>query len=191
MSKIYNVKPEVAANALLDKAGFDTMYRRSIDDNEAFWAEQAGIVDWIKPCSKVKDVSFAVDDLHIRWYYDGSLNVCYNCVDRHLESKADDVAIIWEGDDPKRDLSITYGELHKRVCRFANVLKKIGATLVCSVFTEDQAWTQQLLDATQIDRLNIGPVKTNALNWLQPHEGNIVEFLFRARAFQNEPPAAH
>lgn len=127
MSKIYDVKPETAANTLLDKAGYEAMYRRSIDDNEGFWADQASIVDWIKPFSKVKDVSFSPDDLRIRWYYDGTLNVCYNCVDRHLESKADEVAIIWEGDDPQRDLRITYGELHKRVCRFANALKKIGA----------------------------------------------------------------
>ena len=67
------------------------------------------------------------DDLHIKWYYDGTLNVCYNCVDRHLADKGDETAIIWEGDDPSRDLTITYGELHERVCRFANALKAIGA----------------------------------------------------------------
>ncbi|MEQ8206583.1 MAG: acetate--CoA ligase [Woeseia sp.] len=127
MSTIYDVKAEVAASTLLDKAGYEAMYRDSVTDNEGFWEKQAAIVDWIKPFSKVKDVSFARDDLHIRWYEDGTLNACYNCVDRHLETKADDVAIIWEGDDPQRDLKITYGELHKRVCRFANVLKKLGA----------------------------------------------------------------
>ena len=77
--------------------------------------------------TQVKDVSWAKDDLHIRWYYDGTLNACYNCVDRHLESKGDDVAIIWESDDPSRDLKVTYRELHERVCRFANVLKSLGA----------------------------------------------------------------
>ena len=90
-------------------------------------SEQAQRIDWIKPFTEVKDVSFAKDDLHIRWYADGTLNACYNCVDRHLETKGDDVAIIWEGDDPSRDLQITYRELHERVSRFANALKALGA----------------------------------------------------------------
>ena len=127
MSKTHEVKAEFAARAHVDQAGYEEMYRRSIEDNEGFWAEQASRIDWIKPFSKVRDVSFAKDDLHIRWYYDGTLNACYNCVDRHLESKGDDVAIIWEGNDPARDLKITYRELHERVCKFANALKKIGA----------------------------------------------------------------
>jgi acetyl-CoA synthetase len=127
MSKTYDVSAATAARTLLNKDAYDAMYKRSIDDNEGFWAEQAGIVDWIKPFSKVKDVSYAKDDLHIRWFEDGTLNACYNCVDRHLEKKADDVAIIWEGDDPARDLKITYRDLHKRVCLFANALKKLGA----------------------------------------------------------------
>jgi acetyl-CoA synthetase len=103
------------------------MYAKSVEDNEGFWAEQAQRIDWIKPFTKVKDVSYAKDDLHIRWYEDGTLNACYNCVDRHLEDKADDVAIIWEGDDPSRDLKITYRELHERVSKFANALKELGA----------------------------------------------------------------
>ena len=127
MSKIHEVKAQFAKRAHVDAAAYADMYRRSVEDNEEFWAEQAARIDWIKPFSKVRDVSFAKDDLHIRWYYDGTLNVCYNCVDRHLESKGDDVAIIWEGDDPARDLTITYRELHERVCKFANALKKIGA----------------------------------------------------------------
>ena len=125
--KTHDVKAEFAARAHVDAAGYEEMYRRSIEDNEGFWAEQAERIDWIKPFTKIKDVSFARDDLHARWYYDGTLNVCYNCVDRHVESKGNDVAIIWEGDDPERDLTITYRELHERVCRFANALKKIGA----------------------------------------------------------------
>ena len=124
MSKIHEVKAAFAKRAHVDQAGYEEMYRRSVEDNEGFWADQALRIDWIKPFSKVRDVSFAKDDLHIRWFYDGTLNVCYNCVDRHLESKGDDVAIIWEGDDPTRDLRITYRELHERVCRFANALKK-------------------------------------------------------------------
>jgi len=127
MAKIHKVDAEFAKRAWLDAAGYEEMYRRSIEENEDFWAEQASCVDWIKPFTKVKDVSFATDDLHVRWYQDGSLNICYNCVDRHLESKRDDTAIIWEGDDPDRDLKITYGELHRRVCKFANSLKALGA----------------------------------------------------------------
>lgn len=127
MSRIHKVDAGVAERAWVDKAGYEKMYRESIEDNEAFWREQGKRIDWIKPYTQVKDVSFAKDDVRIRWFYDGTLNVCYNCVDRHLDSKGDDVAIIWEGDDPSRDLKITYRELHGRVCRFANVLKKLGA----------------------------------------------------------------
>ncbi len=125
-NEIYPVPDAVKKRALIDEAQYESMYARSIEDNEGFWAEQAQRIDWIKPFTKVKDVSFAKDDLHIRWFYDGSLNVCYNCVDRHLDSKGDDVAIIWEGDDPGKDLKITYAELHERVCRFANSLKALG-----------------------------------------------------------------
>ena len=127
MSEVYPVDPSTKARALIDEAGYEEMYARSVNDNEAFWADVAGRIDWIKPFTKVKDVSFAKDDLHVKWFYDGTLNVCYNCVDRHLETKADDVAIIWEGDDPAHDLKITYRELHERVCRFANSLKLLGA----------------------------------------------------------------
>jgi acetyl-CoA synthetase len=127
MTEIYPVNDEVRERALIDAAGYEKMYARSVEDNEAFWAEQAGRIDWMKPFSRVKDVSYARDDVHIRWFYDGTLNVCYNCIDRHLDSKGDDVAIIWEGDDPSRDLKITYRELHERVCKFANALKTLGA----------------------------------------------------------------
>ena len=127
MSDIYPVDEATRKRAHVDAAGYEELYRQSIEDNEGFWAEQAKRIDWIKPFSNVKDVSFAKDDLHIRWYDDGTLNACYNCVDRHLETKGDDVAIIWEGDDPARDLTITYRDLHGRVCRFANALKSLGA----------------------------------------------------------------
>jgi acetyl-CoA synthetase len=123
----YPVPEATKERTLITAAQYEEMYARSVQDNEGFWAEQAQRIDWIKPFSIVKDVSFAKDDLHIRWYEDGTLNACYNCVDRHLDSKADDVAIIWEGDDPNRDLKITYGELHERVCKFANALKALGA----------------------------------------------------------------
>ena len=123
----YPVSASTRERALISEEQYAQMYAHSIADNASFWAEQAQRLDWIKPFSRVKDVSFAKDDLHIRWYDDGTLNACYNCVDRHLESKGDDVAIIWEGDDPARDLKITYADLHARVCRFANALKALGA----------------------------------------------------------------
>jgi acetyl-CoA synthetase len=127
MTTIHKVSEAVAKRAFIDKPRYEEMYRRSIEDKEGFWSEQAARLDWIKPFSTVKDTSFAKDDVHIRWFYDGTLNACYNCVDRHLETKANDVAIIWESDDPARDLKITYKELHERVCRFANALKQLGA----------------------------------------------------------------
>jgi acetyl-CoA synthetase len=126
-ARIYPVPEATKERTLITAEQYDEMYARSVDDNEGFWGEQAQRLDWIKPFTKVKDVSFAKDDLHIRWYEDGTLNACYNCVDRHLESKGDDVALIWEGDDPNRDLKITYSELHERVCKFANTLKALGA----------------------------------------------------------------
>jgi acetyl-CoA synthetase len=126
-TRVYPVPEATKERTLITAAQYDEMYARSVDDNEGFWEDQAQRLDWIKPFTKVKDVSFAKDDLHIRWYEDGTLNACYNCVDRHLETKGDDVAIIWEGDDPNRDLKITYSELHERVCKFANALKALGA----------------------------------------------------------------
>jgi acetyl-CoA synthetase len=127
MGKIHDVPARLASEALFNAKRYEETYRRSIEDNASFWSEQAARIDWIKPFSKVRDVSFAKNDVHIRWFYDGTLNVCYNCVDRHLGKKGDDVAIIWEGDDPEHDLTITYRELHGRVCRFANALKALGA----------------------------------------------------------------
>jgi acetyl-CoA synthetase len=127
MVKTYVVDSITSNRGSINDADYDEMYQKSVIDNESYWAEQAQRIDWIKPFSKVKDISFARDNLQIRWFYDGSLNVCYNCVDRHLNRKGDDVAIIWEGDDPAHDLKITYRELHGRVCRFANSLKKLGA----------------------------------------------------------------
>ncbi|MEJ2603265.1 MAG: acetate--CoA ligase [Gammaproteobacteria bacterium] len=126
MSKVYPVNDYFRGRAFVDEKTYDDMYRRSLSDNEGFWADQAQRIDWMKPFSEVKDVSYDRDDLHIRWYADGTLNVCYNCVDRHLDDKGDQPAIVWEGDDPERDETITYRQLYERVCRFANVLKKIG-----------------------------------------------------------------
>jgi len=122
----YPVFESVARSALVDAARFEEMSRKADEDPEGFWGEVGKRIDWIKPYSRVKDVSFALDDLHIRWFDDGTLNVCANCVDRHLEKRGDQTAILWEGDDPERDAKITYRDLYERVCRFANVLKKLG-----------------------------------------------------------------
>jgi len=117
----------IADRAHVDATRYEQLSRRAADDPEGFWGEIGKRIDWIRPYSRVRDASFAIDDLHIRWYDDGTLNVCANCVDRHLETRAEQVAIVWEGDDPARDEKITYRELHLRVCRFANVLKRLGA----------------------------------------------------------------
>ncbi len=123
---VYPVSPEWAARAWLDEAKYKEMYKRSIDDPNGFWGEMGQRLDWIKPYTKVKNTSYDPHDVRIRWYEDGSLNVCYNCVDRHLPTRADQNAIIWEGDDPTEDEQITYRQLHERVCKFANVLKANG-----------------------------------------------------------------
>ncbi|HVP85308.1 MAG TPA: acetate--CoA ligase [Rhizomicrobium sp.] len=109
--------------ALIDRAKYEEMYARSVKDPNGFWAEQAGRIDWIKPFTKVKNVSWQPEDLHIKWFEDGSLNVSANCIDRHLPKRAKQTAILWEGDDPSQSKAITYEELHREVCRFANVLK--------------------------------------------------------------------
>jgi acetyl-CoA synthetase len=127
MANVYEVSDDLARRAGIDRETYESTYRRSITDNEGFWAEQAERIDWIRKFANVRDISWAKDDLHIRWYYDGTLNACYNCVDRHLQQKGDDVAIIWEADDPSYQLKITYRELHARVCKFANALKRLGA----------------------------------------------------------------
>ena len=126
MSKTYPVIPAARERTHVDQQRYQEMYSQSVEDNAGFWSEQARRINWIKPFSKVKDVSWDRKDVYTRWFEDGTLNACYNCVDRHLETRGDQTAIIWEGDDPNRDLNITYRELHERVCRMANVLKKLG-----------------------------------------------------------------
>ena len=123
---IFNVPDAVAKNALVDNALYEKMYQASIDDPDAFWAEHGQRIDWIKPYSKIKNTHYGKDDVSIKWYEDGSLNACVNCVDRHLEARGDQVAIIWEGDEPSDDAKITYRHLYEEVCRFANVLKAQG-----------------------------------------------------------------
>jgi acetyl-CoA synthetase len=124
--KVYDVSADWAKRAYVDAAKYKDMYARSVQDPNGFWAEQANRVDWIKPFTKVENVSYAPGNIAIKWFEDGVLNVAYNCVDRHLAKRGDQVAIIWEGDDPKDDKKITYKELHAEVCKFANVLKSRG-----------------------------------------------------------------
>jgi acetyl-CoA synthetase len=113
-------------NAFIGQAKYQEMYARALADPDGFWAEAAKRLDWIRPFTKVKDVSWDPDDFHIRWFEDGTLNASVNCIDRHLPARAGDIAIIWEGDDPKQTRKITFQELHDEVCRFANVLKAEG-----------------------------------------------------------------
>ena len=123
--KVYPVPESFARQAHIDAAGYTEMYQRSIDDPEGFWAEQADrFLSWFKPWDTVLDWDFSKG--HIRWFEGAQLNVSYNCIDRHLDSRGDQVAIIWEGDDPGDDSRITYRELHRQVCTFANVLKARG-----------------------------------------------------------------
>ena len=123
---LYPVAEEWKRGTLCDGETYRSMYERSIADPEAFWAEHGRRIDWIRPYARVKDVSYAADDLRIRWFHDGTLNVSANCIDRHLASRGDRPAIVWEGDDPEDDRTITYRELHDEVCRLANGLRSIG-----------------------------------------------------------------
>ena len=107
---------------LIDEKKYEELYQKSLDDNDGFWAEQAQRIDWMKPFTKVKDFSFE-GNVHIKWFEDGSLNASYNCIDRHLPEKANQTALIWEGDNPNESKHITFQELYEEVCQFANVLK--------------------------------------------------------------------
>ncbi len=124
--KVYAVPAEWASRAWVDEQKYQSMYKRSVEDPEGFWGDVGKRVDWIKPYTKVKNVSYGPGDVSIKWYEDGTLNVAANCIDRHLRTRGDQVAIIWEGDDPTVDEQITYRQLHERVCKFANVMKANG-----------------------------------------------------------------
>ncbi len=126
MSKLYPVDPAFAAAARLRHDDYTRLYAESVGDPEGFWGRISQRLDWIKPPTKIKDVSFDPKDLHIRWYEDGQLNVSANCLDRQLARRGDKVAIIFEGDDPNDSRKITYRELHTEVCKFANTLKNLG-----------------------------------------------------------------
>jgi acetyl-CoA synthetase len=123
--KVHPVLESAKARALIDNETYLAWYKESVDNPDAFWAEHGKRIDWSKPFTKVKNTSFD-GDVSIKWFEDGETNVAYNCVDRHLKDHGDQVAIIWESDDPSLDRKITYNELHGHVCRLANVLKKHG-----------------------------------------------------------------
>ena len=127
MSEIHPVPAEWAARAYVDAAAYAEKYRRSIEEPEAFWREESARLDWIKPWTKLSDCSFDEATFGIEWFSDGTLNVSANCLDRHLAEHGDTTAIIWEGDDPSQQRTLTYRELHEEVCRFANALKAQGA----------------------------------------------------------------
>ena len=123
---IYPVPAEWSARAWVDDAKYQEMYQQSVTDPDGFWGEMGKRLEWSTPYTKVKNTTYDRANLSIKWYEDGRLNVCYNCVDRHLKDRADQVAIIWEGDDPTVDEKITYRQLHERVCKFSNVMLANG-----------------------------------------------------------------
>ena len=125
-SNIYPVSKELAEYSLITSDEYLAQYQDSINDPTKFWGEKGKILDWIKPYTKVKNTSYDPGHVNIKWYEDGELNVSANCIDRHLATKGDQIAIIWEGDSPDKDENITYNQLHERVCKFSNALKEQG-----------------------------------------------------------------
>ena len=126
--KVYAPTAEFTAKSHANKITYETMYAASLSDPDAFWAEQGKRLDWITPFTKVKNTSFEHSNVSIKWYEDGELNVSANCIDRHLATRGDQTAIIWEGDNPDESTHITYNELHTQVCKLANVYKSLGVT---------------------------------------------------------------
>jgi acetyl-CoA synthetase len=124
--QIYDVPADWSRRAFADESRYQEMYQASQQDPEGFWAQEGKRIHWFKPYSRVKNTNFGPDNVSIRWFEDGTTNVAYNCVDRHLSTRGDQVAIIWEGDDPSESKTITYRELHANVCRMANVLRNRG-----------------------------------------------------------------
>ena len=126
--KIFPVPESYKENTHVTKEMYEDLYKKAEKDPVKFWHEIGKRIDWIKPYTKTKDVTWSKNKVDINWYYDGTLNVSENCIDRHLKNRADHTAIIWEGDDPSESLNITYKELYKNVCRFANALKNNGVS---------------------------------------------------------------
>jgi len=127
MDDLYKPSNKIVENAHINKSKYEEMYKESISNPIKFWSEHGKRIDWIKNYEKVRDFSYDQKNLYIKWFEDGTLNASYNCIDRHLKNNGNKTAIIWEGDSPDEQKSITYNELYKNVCKFANVLKKLGA----------------------------------------------------------------
>ena len=127
MDDLYKPSNKIVENAHINKLKYEEMYKESISNPIKFWGEHGKRIDWIKNYKKVRDFSYDQKNLYIKWFEDGTLNASYNCIDRHLKNNGNKTAIIWEGDNPGEQKSITYNELYKNVCKFANVLKKLGA----------------------------------------------------------------
>jgi acetyl-CoA synthetase len=124
--KLFKVPADWAKNSYVNKSSYEAKYKESINNNEKFWADEGKRIHWFKPYTKVKDVIYSTKKVSIKWFYDGTTNVSYNCIDRHLPKRAKQTAIIFEGDDPKESKNITYQELSDEVCKLANGLKEIG-----------------------------------------------------------------
>ena len=124
--RIFAASSDFIAQANIDADTYQQKYRQSVESPDVFWADVAKRLDWFRFPTKIKDVSFDADDLHIRWFEDGQLNLSVNCLDRHLETRGDKTAIIWEGDTPDESEHITYRDLHARVCRLANAMRNLG-----------------------------------------------------------------
>ncbi|MEO0714224.1 MAG: AMP-binding protein, partial [Pseudomonadota bacterium] len=123
---VYSIPSQFSSSANLTAAQYGEVYAASVADPEAFWAEHGRRIDWMTPYTEVKDVCYDVSDFRIKWFEDGVLNACANCLDRHLETRGDKPAIIWEGDEPGDSHTLTYKQVHTAVCKFANVLKTLG-----------------------------------------------------------------
>ena len=125
---IFPPSDDFKANAIIDKQKYDEMYSESINNPDAFWSKHGLRIDWIKPFTKIKDVSYEHPSVSIKWFEDGELNVSANCIDRHLEKRGNQTAIVWEGDNPAESKHVTYNELHNQVCKLANVYKNLGVS---------------------------------------------------------------
>ena len=123
---IFKVSKLWAKKSYVDKSAYEKKYKLSIKKNDEFWKKEGKRITWIKPYKKIKDVKYSKSNVKIKWYYDGTLNASANCIDRHLKKHGKKAAIIWVGDDPANSKTITYKELHKNVCKAANVLKSLG-----------------------------------------------------------------
>jgi len=124
--KLFKVPVEWSKNSYVNKSAYEAKYKESIENNEKFWADEGKRIHWFKPYTKVKEVTYSTKKVSIKWFYDGTTNVSYNCIDRHLLKRANQTAIIFEGDDPKESKNITYQQLSDEVCKLANGLKEIG-----------------------------------------------------------------